>query len=117
MRRVILTLSLLFPLAMLTACQTGEDAGPEAALPPVGESYVAVQKAQCQADGGRWGRGGKAGHVCYRTPQDANASCSSADDCSSHCLARSRTCAPVTPLFGCNEVLTSGGYPATICLD
>ena len=72
----------------------------------------------CLRDGGSWQpRANSGAMVCVRTPPDAGRSCQSARDCSGQCLARSRTCAPVTPLFGCNDVLDSSGRASTLCLQ
>lgn len=71
----------------------------------------------CLEKGGTWGRGGKAGFVCYERTRDAGQSCDSADDCEGLCLARSNSCSPITPLFGCHEVITSLGGRATLCID
>ncbi|SEN68133.1 hypothetical protein SAMN04488011_105239 [Palleronia pelagia] len=71
----------------------------------------------CTEDGGRWGRAGESGFICYRTPRDANKSCTRESDCLGACLARSRTCAPITPLLGCHEILTDSGTRATECKD
>lgn len=110
-------LALLLAVLALSAC----DDAPEddaAALPPVGERLVALQEAQCRDDGGRWGRTPSgSGYVCYRDTRDGNQSCLRATDCEGVCLARSRTCAPVTPYFGCHEVLTAGGVRATVCTE
>ena len=109
-----LCLILLAGLA-LSACQPGE---PEGSLPPVGERLIAVQQAQCEADGGTWGKIPDAeGHVCYRRTRDALKSCRVESDCESFCLARSRTCAPTVPFFGCHDVLTSSGMVSTVCVD
>jgi len=87
-------------------------------LPPVGEDRVAADELACIADGGRWRRGGKAQTlVCYIETSDGGNACSKEGDCEGFCLARSRTCAPVTPLFGCNEVLGASGARSTICVD
>lgn len=97
----------------LAACR--EETG---ALPPVGEDRVAVEEIACIADGGRWGAGPTAGvMVCYRDTRDGGQACRASGDCEGFCLARSRTCAPVTPLFGCNEVLGVGGAPSTVCVE
>ena len=32
-------------------------------------------------------------------------------------LARSGTCAPITPMFGCNDILQDDGREVTLCLD
>jgi hypothetical protein len=100
----------------LAACQ--EDP-PATVAPGTFDPNLATRlKAECEADGGRWGVGGSGGgFVCYRTTRDANQSCSADGDCEGLCLARSRTCAPVTPFFGCNEVLNSQGVPQMLCID
>jgi len=108
---------LLFSAALvLTACQTETDEPVEPGIFDPG--LVDRQRTQCETDGGRWGAGARSGQlVCYMTPDDANQSCSSSADCESLCLARSRTCAPVTPFFGCHEVLNSRGAKQTLCID
>jgi hypothetical protein len=68
---------------------TGCQIGGADKLPPVGEARVDV----------------------------AHKSCSAASDCQSACLARSRSCAPVKPLLGCNEVLTNSGVAVTECVN
>lgn len=85
---------------------------------PVGtEAHFDQQKAACESKGGRFGAGPTGLQVCYRPTKDANQACTRESDCEGICLARSRTCAPVTPLFGCNEVLTDTGQEATLCVD
>ncbi len=97
----------------LSACEE-EGSGP----PDIGENPVTAREAACLADGGRWGKGGKADlFVCYRITKDGGQRCESKNDCQGFCLARSQTCAPVTPMFGCNEVLGRSGARSTICVD
>jgi hypothetical protein len=99
--------------ALTAACQPEPEA-----LPPVGADLVALQQARCEADGNIWGRGGVEGtFLCYRRTRDAGQRCTRADDCSGACLARSGTCSPLDPMVGCQEVLTSSGARATLCLD
>lgn len=103
----------LAALLALGACR--EEAGD---LPPVGEDRVAAQEIACIADGGRWGEAALPGvFVCYRPTRDAGKACSHDGDCQGFCLARSKTCAPVSPLFGCNEVLGASGRPSTVCVQ
>lgn len=108
-KTLLVAVSVLF----LTAC---EEDGP--GTPEIGENPVTVREAACVADGGRWGRGGKADlFVCYRTTRDGGQRCTSSNDCQGFCLARSMTCAPVTPMFGCNEVLGRDGARSTLCVE
>lgn len=79
---------------------------------------AAQAEQSCLAKGGQYVIGGLAGlKVCFETPKDAGKSCSKSTDCDSQCLARSKSCAPVTPLFGCNAILDSAGREVTICVD
>jgi hypothetical protein len=110
MRRLVLIA--LVTLAGCNAEQTGGE------LPPVGAEFTAVQMQACQEKGGRFlplKPGGAL--VCYTTPKDAGDHCTVETDCESACLARSQTCAPVKPMFGCNEILTSSGLRMTQCLE
>ena len=98
----------------LAACQTEAGDG----LPPVGAAAVDAARAACERRGGTFAPGGTSGALtCFTTPRDAGRQCRTADDCSSACLARSRTCAPLAPLFGCNEILTATGARVTQCID
>lgn len=79
---------------------------------------AAQAEQSCLARGGQYTIGGLAGlKVCFETPKDAGKSCSKATDCDGQCLARSKSCAPLTPLFGCNAILDSAGREVTICVD
>ena len=90
---------------------------PPAPLSAVGLGPAAIEAA-CVSGGGRMGAiPGSTARVCYRDLGDGGDFCASADDCEGMCLARSRTCAPVSPLFGCHEILTASGQRATRCVD
>lgn len=109
----------LAALVLLTAaaCQPGREP-PETGLPGFDPNLIAREKATCEESGGRWGQGGAEGaFVCFETTPDAGQSCAAATDCSGLCLARSRSCSPIKPLFGCNEVLDSTGRTATLCVE
>jgi hypothetical protein len=109
--------SLALVLALLAACNS-EPETPDTGLAGYDPDRVAREQAACTERGGRWGRGGKTGgFLCFTPTRDANRSCDSASDCEGLCFARSRTCAPFTPVFGCNEVLTSLGSRSTLCID
>ena len=103
--------AVLLLLPLLTTCN-------EQGLEPAGEGKVVSQEAACVADGGTWGEAGASGlMICYRPTRDGGEACTSGSDCQGFCLARSRTCAPVRPLFGCNEVLGSSGVASTVCVE
>ena len=100
-------------VAVLAACQPDDGD-----LPPVGEELMAIQKARCEADGDIWGRAGAEGaFVCFRRTPDGGERCTRAGDCEGACLARSQTCSPLSPLIGCQEVLTATGQRAMLCVD
>jgi len=101
----------------LAACQQ-EDKLPDSGLAGYDPNLVEIRRDDCIKRGGRFGQGGLSGaFVCVETPRDANKSCSKSTDCSGECLARSHTCSPIKPLFGCNEILTSTGGRVSLCVD
>lgn len=98
-----------------TAAAEGTEA--EVAEPAPAPALSPAAQA-CLKRGGRWvGTGSSGLMACVRTTRDAGATCRRESDCQGYCLARSRTCAPYTPLFGCNEVLGPNGERTTICLE
>ena len=98
----------------LAACLPEKGAGP---LPPVGDQKVAEDRARCERKGGRYGDGPNGSMACFVTPRDAGKQCRTASDCESACLARSGTCAPVSPLLGCNEIFNEAGIRVTQCVQ
>jgi len=91
-----------------------EDAPSQSAFPDT----LNTEREACESTGGRWGAAANKGSfVCYRTLPDANKSCTNSNQCRGSCLARSRTCTPVTPFYGCNEVLNASGLPQTVCVE
>jgi len=117
--RVVGMRSLFIVLAILalTSCKPEEqrlDSGLEGYDPHLVED----QRAACLEKGGRFGKAGVAGtFLCYENTRDGYKSCQRGSDCEGLCLARSRSCAPVKPLFGCNDVLTDNGLVSTVCID
>lgn len=85
---------------------------------PQGESpLLAQQRAACAREGGRL-QSLTGGNVsCIRQTRDAGQACTGAGACEGACLARSGTCAPITPLFGCHEVLLAPGSTVTQCVE
>ena len=102
----------LIAVLTLAACLPEDREKPEDLI---GEARVNATRAACEADGGRFGRAGKEAFVCYTVPRDAGKYCKVAGDCSTYCLSRSNTCAPVEPLLGCNEIRTASGESTTRC--
>lgn len=81
--------------------------------PPASPEEVA-----CLRKGGLWIRAGKSiAMTCVKLTRDAGESCRREQDCQGQCLARSMTCAPYDPLFGCNEVLQNDGARVTLCIE
>lgn len=104
-------LAALACVLLLAACQDEE-------RPSVDPAVFQDAEAACARDKGRWVPRGDSGIMaCLRTPRDAGNRCASSRDCEGVCLARSGTCAPVVPLYGCNEVLGVNGARSTVCLD
>lgn len=94
---------------VLGACAEGTGAGTDA-LPGT--------EADCAAAGGRWGAGGILGHeMCVLTTPDAGAACATSDDCTGFCLAETRSCSAVTPMFGCFALIEADGAEVAMCID
>ena len=100
-------------LVAVSGCQIGQPAK----LEPVGEAHVDVEHAACIKKGGDFRKTGGGGYFCLETTGDDGKSCTRASQCESACLARSQSCAPLKPLFGCNDVLTETGIRVTQCLE
>jgi hypothetical protein len=113
-------MKILLPLAgllFLAACQHAQKT-PDLGLVGFDPNLIENQRQACTAAGGQFGKGGASDvYICYQRTKDANQSCSAGTDCQGLCLARSQSCAPVTPLLGCQDILTDSGTRATLCLD
>ena len=85
------------------------------AAPPAPLSPAALA---CKKKGGRYIKTGSSDlRACVKETGEEGKSCKRETDCIGSCLARSGTCAPVKPLFGCNEILQADGRRVTLCLD
>lgn len=94
---------------------TEEVAAPPPAPPPPPSS---PEEARCLKSGGTWATAGESGaKACVKLTRDAGKACTRQSQCEGYCLARSRTCAPITPMFGCNDILQDDGREVTLCLD
>ena len=88
----------------------------EEQLPLVGQEKIDAGKFECVAPGGNWvARDGA--FICVKMTSDSGKSCQAGSECEGECLARSKTCAPVTPLLGCNDVMSEAGYPMQLCVQ
>lgn len=88
---------------------------PEPVATPAPKS---ASQIACEDDGGTWAQAGDSGlRACVFRTRDGGKRCDSRDDCDGECLARSGTCSPIKPLFGCNAVLMDTGAEVTLCID
>lgn len=114
-------------VATVTEAQAADLAQPAdtAAEPPAAQEPAAEpappsspEEAACLKKGNLWIRAGKSiAYTCVKITKDSGKQCTKGTDCSGSCLARSMTCAPYDPLFGCNEILQDDGVRVTLCID
>jgi hypothetical protein len=91
------------------------DTPPEVVIDPAQQTPEALA---CTRKGGRWTKIGEGEtRACVKITRDGGKHCGADRDCQGVCLARSQTCAPATPLFGCNEVLQDDGRRMNLCLE
>lgn len=111
MRGVLIALGLVLALA---GCREG--ATPSA--PPLSDP-LAEATVSCGREGGRMmsAPGASKAKVCVRDTSDFGKRCTRSGECEGDCLARSGTCSPATPMFGCHEILMGQGQKATLCRD
>ena len=86
-------------------------------IAPAPARMVSAAEQTCIRQGGSWGPAGKAGETCTKLTKDSGKQCNAESDCEGYCLARSGTCAPFIPMFGCNEILQDNGVQVTLCID
>jgi hypothetical protein len=101
---------------------TPEAATPEPAPKPDLEATPVTPKSEmqiaCEKKGGNWfqiGEGDK--RACVRATKDALKRCERESQCEGVCLARSGTCSPFKPMYGCHEILQDNGARVTLCLE
>ena len=91
---------------------------PEPAPAKVVKTPKTADQIACEKRGGSYVGAGTSGLMTCQTPtRDGGKQCRAAGDCDGICLARSRTCAPVKPLMGCNEILQNDGSRAELCIE
>lgn len=106
----------LLIVVALASCKPPGSSPVGGALPAVGQDRMDEIHADCVKSGGSFMPNGGA-FVCMSVPDDAGKHCEKASDCESACLARSRTCAPVKPLLGCEQILTESGLAVQQCVE
>ena len=112
-----MTASDVAPTTKDPAAQAAVDAAAEAAAPPP-PVYKSPEQLACEKKKGVFSKVGSSGaRACVMETRDAGKHCSKKGDCQGQCLARSQTCSPITPLFGCQDVLGLNGERMTQCID
>lgn len=112
-----MTASEVAPTAKDPAAQAAVDAAAEAAAPPP-PVYKSPAQLACEEKKGVYSKVGSSGaRACVLETRDAGKHCSRKGDCQGQCLARSQTCSPITPLFGCQDILGLNGERMTQCID
>lgn len=95
-----------------------ETADPLAAEPVAPAVIKSPSHIACERRGGRWSvAGGGAAAFCQTPTRDGGKSCRASTDCTGYCLEKSRTCAPVTPMLGCHDILNEAGRMLTECIN
>ncbi len=103
---------LLIATLALGACMEEPRSGPQ------GKPLNDADRAECLMKGGSVGRGGLLpDEVCFLPQPDAGKACAKQTDCAGQCLADTRTCSKVSPMFGCFEFLDETGRTVGICID
>ena len=116
---LIETTSLDAPAAQPTpASDEAAPAVPEATEEVAPAPLASPEEARCLKTGGTWASAGQSGaKACVTLTRDGGKACTRQSQCEGYCLARSGTCAPITPMFGCNDILQDDGREVTLCLD
>lgn len=87
---------------------------PLQSVPPV---EISPEERKCVQAGGQWAKVGDLGRICVHPTREQGKACRKKSDCNGECLAQSGTCAPISPLMGCNEILDDQGRRMTQCLQ
>jgi hypothetical protein len=116
---VIETTSLDVPAAQpAPAPNKAAPAAPEATEEIASTLPASPEEARCLRTGGTWATAGQSGaKACVALTRDGGKACTRQSQCEGYCLARSGTCAPITPMFGCNDILQDDGREVMLCLD
>ncbi len=94
------------------------DPAPKPDLDAVPVALKSEKQLACEKKKGRWAKVGSGDvRACVYLTKDSGKRCERESQCDSVCLARSGTCAPFKPMYGCNEILQDNGARVTQCLD
>jgi hypothetical protein len=101
---------------------SGEDKAASAkadpAPPPAPAAPKTPAQLACEKRKGVWSSDLSAKvSFCQSPTRDGGKMCQTSGDCEGYCLAKSFTCAPVTPLFGCQDILNENGRMLTQCIN
>ena len=104
------------PAGIADAAVAASDAAPAADVVPA--ELKSPQQLQCEKKQGVWSVAGDTGaRICVYQTRDGGKACTKGTQCQGQCLARSGSCSPITPLFGCNEILDDDGRRVTLCIN
>ena len=110
-----MSFALLASIAMPLAAQPAPVATPVATEP---EPPKSAEQLLCEKSKGQWLSAGDSGaNYCASLTRDGGKQCHRKGDCQGQCLARSGTCAPIMPLYGCNDILQQDGGAVTMCIN
>lgn len=98
--------------------QAAPKAAPVEPEAPVSTEPKSELQIKCEKARGTWRDAAGSGvKSCVFVTRDGGKSCRKETDCDGACLARSGTCSPIKPLFGCNDILQADGRQVTLCID
>ncbi|MDP4031787.1 MAG: hypothetical protein Q8P60_02840 [Pseudorhodobacter sp.] len=102
-----------------SSAESSAEPAPEPTLPaPAAPAVKSAEQIACERKGGSYANVGQStARTCIRPTRDNGKQCKRESDCEGACLARSQTCAPVTPMLGCNDILQNDGRRVTLCID
>jgi len=87
-------------------------------VPPAPVIVKSASQIACEKRGGSFVAFGKSGAMTCQLPtRDGGKQCRRESDCDGVCLARSNTCAPVKPLWGCHAILQNDGRRVELCIN
>lgn len=108
------------PAPAAPAAEPAAEAVAPAPKPDLAETPVTPKSEMqlaCEKKKGRWVKVKGELRACVFQTRDSGKRCERESQCESVCLARSGTCAPLKPLYGCNEILQDNGARVTQCIE